>query len=166
MSWQYRNFHWYSVLVGRNFSVKIKQVTKDVLMFVRGVKNYISFEQILNFMRSVKMFLSYNDNKTDNYLMAYKSLKMFSNVQLFYPLQHVKVKYLYHWLCYNIAVGYNNADAYELNCFVSMLPIIILFISGQRYSKHVFSEASHIISELCTIRELSYSLASMKWCTL
>ena len=38
------------------------------------------------------MFLSYNDNKTDNYLMAYKSLKMFSNVQLFYPLQHVKGK--------------------------------------------------------------------------
>ena len=76
----------------QKFSLKIKQVTKNIQMFVRGVKNYISFEQILNFMRSVKMFLSYNDNKTDNYLMAYKSLKMFSNVQLFYPLQHVKGK--------------------------------------------------------------------------
>ena len=61
-------------------------------MFVHGVKNYISFEQILNFMRCVKIVPPYNDNKEDNYLMAYKSLKMFSNVQLFYPLQHVKGK--------------------------------------------------------------------------
>ena len=57
--------------------------------------------------------------------------------------------------------GNNNASVYELNCFVSMLPIIILFISGQRYSEHVFSEASHIISEPHTVLDFSYSLASL-----
>ena len=153
------------MLVARNFSVKIKQITKDRLMFVCGVKNYILFEQILNFMRCVKIVPPYNIIKKTIIWWPIKLWKcsVMCSFSIFCNMQ--KVKYLYHWFCYTIAVGYNNASVYELNCFVSMLPIIILFISGQRYSKHVFSEASHIISEPHTVWDFSYSLASLKWCT-